>query len=224
MEAMILVETSLWCAVTSSQMGISSVSRECFRLMSIIQSHPAFPLPPYLSEADHHKRCAVLDKLGNPQAPIFGRFAAQKNIRNHVSLITYTPAQLLVFREGMSRFSKLTQQIEQPSLTKHTGHSVTGQAFGDQLYEWQNVLYMLAVSARPGMDEVLCTVPEHLLSLLPPPLQASKGWTEMVDHYIEEVMNLLFSENVSLRQSAQDALGNHVSFKLLPTLSSYFDK
>jgi neurofibromin 1 len=193
--------------------------------MGIIQRHPAFPLPSYLSEADLHKRYVVLESLGDPQVVIGGRHTVQKHIRNHVSLITaYTPAQLLAFREAMSRFSRLTQQIKQFSQSHPQDHSVDGRAFSDQLCEWQNVMYMVAVTARSGLDEEVNIVPEYLISLLPPPLQFSKGRAEMIDHFIEEVIRLLFSENITIRQSAKDTFGLEINVALLPKVVNYFHR
>lgn len=219
------MEFASWSCVTSSQIDIVTAAQRCICLLSIIEHNQAFPRRTHFSRADIARHAAVLETMGGPHLVIGGRNAIQKRIRQLVGMMTRpTPVHVMVFHETMARFSQLTQQVERSSQNQRKDYTTSEHMdAADQLQEWQNTMYMVAVGARLWMEEREDVFPEHITPLLPPSLQGPRRRPDIVHQFLEEVLRLLCSQNIVIRQSAKEALGNELNFKVVPTLFKHLN-
>ena len=221
---MSLVEFASWCCVTSPQIDIVTTAQRCIRLLGLMERNPAFPRPSYFSEEDFAERAAITESMGGPHLAIGGRISIQKRIRRMVVKNTHpTPVHLMVFHGIMARFWKLTGQVEHANQNQRKDHTISRQASTDQFHEWQNVMYLGAAGACEWMEAKEDVFPEHILPLLPPLFQGQRGRPDKINLFIEEVFRLLCSENITIRQSAKEALGTELNFMLMPRLFKYLD-
>jgi hypothetical protein len=221
-EASTFLELSLWCCVTSAQTDVLTTALQCIRLFSVVESHSAFPRPPHFSEVDMSTRAALLQSFAEPRMVIGGRLAMQKQIRRKVAAAPGpSPLHVMGFHWGMSRFLELTSRINYSGQTQRSDPS---NASNDQFYEWQNLLFLLTSSARSWLDEEMVVYPDYIISLLPSQLQNKPRRPGIVTEFIGEVVRLLWSDNLSIRQSARDAICNELSLALAPTMFTYLAK
>jgi hypothetical protein len=228
-----MAELSLWCTLTSSQMDISTTAQRCLRLLSIFERNPAVPPAPKMSAAEISKRRAVLEGLGDPQsefisrdrgleymfkfpaAIITGKVSFQKRIRKHVAMISRpSPIHMMVSQEVMFRWSRLTPRVEQRNLGMNKGITFLGSK--DELHEWQNNMCLLAAGGRSYLHDEMDPFSPILKPFLPQRLHVPRRQSDMIKQFILEVIRFLSSDNLTIRESAKETLGNELHPKLLP--------
>ena len=224
-----LVEHSLWCTVTTSQMDVSTIAQQCLRLLSIVERKSAESSAPDASAPDtaagDPKRRAMLEGLGDPQVVIVGRVALQKRIRKHVSMITVpTSTHLMAFKEIMFRWSKMTPRVDQPDSSGTGREDVKRPVSEDERHEWQNNMCFLASGWRCCQLEDLEPFPQFLVPLLPQRLHAPHQPSDMAKQFTTDVVELLTSESLKVREAAKEALGNELHTKLLPMFFELLDE
>jgi hypothetical protein len=164
-----------WCCVTSLRIDTVTTAQRCIRHLNTIDRHPALPRSPYFSESDLEKHAAVLERVGSWHLVIGGHVAIQKRLRQLVAMVPFPKyVHVTIFHVTMKRFLKLTRQVEHSSQNQQKDHTISGQASTDLVYEWQNIMNMMAVGGREWVDLKEAGFPEHISPLLPLPLEAQQ--------------------------------------------------
>lgn len=227
--AFAMAEIAFLVSLTSVDMKVSSLAAQCLRLIAQAERQPDAPLNAGLSEEDWAKRHRTYDQLGDPKTIILGRVGHQKRIRKLVrSMARPIPSHIAVWEECYLRWTTMTELAAR-------GEDVYGaspipdmtMSIEERRFQWQNLTLFLAAFGAA------CTGAEHDPSgltgiipskYLPDNMRMLRDPSELMANFIIQLIDMLLSSSVEIRDAARDALGAELSSRLHSRLIKHLDE
>ncbi|KAJ3719315.1 hypothetical protein C8R42DRAFT_777357 [Lentinula raphanica] len=224
---MILAEIALLVSLPSSDSIVSHTAAKGLRLIAHIESQTDAPSNPTITEEDKSKRYPVYDRMGDPKVLIVGRVAHQKRVRKLLRLMPYCSAvNVAVWQECYARFYNITEMVV-TAPDDATISSGRMESYQDKIAQWQNYALFLAVTAASSIQDnhdlsLLSTViPQRML---PDSIRTMRSPAPMINAFVNDLTGLLICEDVSVRDTAREALGVDLNARLHSKILKYFDE
>ncbi|KAJ3936091.1 MAG: hypothetical protein NXY57DRAFT_886591 [Lentinula lateritia] len=224
---MILAEIALLVSLPSADGNVSHTAAKGLRLIAHIESQADAPSNPTITEEDKSKRYPVYDRMGDPKVLVVGRVAHQKRVRKLLRLMPYCSAvNVAVWQECYARFSSLTETILNipDDVTIPIGR---GESYQDKVAQWQNFALFLAVTAASSIQDnhdlslLSSVIPQRIL---PDTMRTMQSPAPLISIFVNDLTALLIFEDVSIRDTAREALGVDLNARLHPKILKYFDE
>lgn len=159
-----------------------------------------------------------------------GRVARQKRLRVLLREVSYpTPASLITWKEVMRRWSVLTPLVARPLEEGTGGH----ESMDDNLAaQWDNYAGFLASLGGSCLGEAPSNLPVLPPGMLDPAFAVPEDVPRLIDSFIQEMVDLLVSDSVWMREKVKETLGLDLNVRLAgalfrqihAVLGDFFDK
>ncbi|GBC02045.1 hypothetical protein RclHR1_04420015, partial [Rhizophagus clarus] len=208
------------------------------------------PLPSQMTIVENWN---VYIELSNSPYIVPGRMAQQRRIRKLLRLMTRsTPGNIGAWEEAWNRWKKLTdiiaKQSDEPTPLSPIAHRrvvgflapvrahppvVVPDINESQTIEWHNYTgFLAALGGCCGHERLIPNngpifdIPSRRLSI-----PSSSDYIIKIEKFVQEMVSLLVSDTIFVRESVKEALGNELSprlyvvlFRHLESIVSRFDK
>ncbi|GAW06426.1 ras gtpase activator [Lentinula edodes] len=204
---MILAEIALLVSLPSADGNVSHTAAKGLRLIAHIESQADAPSNPTITEEDKSKRYPVYDRMGDPKVLVVGRVAHQKRVRKLLRLMPY-----------------YTILNIPDDVTIPIGR---GESYQDKVAQWQNFALFLAVTAASSIQDnhdlslLSSVIPQRIL---PDTMRTMQSPAPLISIFVNDLTALLIFEDVSIRDTAREALGVDLNARLHPKILKYFDE
>ncbi|CAO1638983.1 unnamed protein product [Sympodiomycopsis kandeliae] len=165
--------------------------------------------------------------MTDPSLLTTGRVARQKRIRALVRNITFPiPASLITWKECFRRWGRLTQMVTRPMAhAQDLNENVTSQ--------WHNYTGFLCALGGCCLGQVpRADVPALPQTMLDASLVIPEDVPQLIDTFIQEMVDLLVFDSIWVREKVKDTLGldlhvrlnGHLLRQIHAVLGDFFDK
>ncbi|KAI7872193.1 hypothetical protein BDF14DRAFT_1757760 [Spinellus fusiger] len=240
LQALVALEIALLVSLSSSNRAICSDAIRSFHHLCVETDLTAEHDTPQLNQITLFCNRSIYTKLSEEGKVFIGRKAQQKIIRKYMRMMTGdTPGVLAAWEETWKRWKVLTSSISRSedgfevnnerknsnSIRSNTTINMvllqgSMEPEYDKSAEWQNYTGFLAALGgcclSSGVDYDGKDIQRRTSFSSEPSVQADKFMRDMVD--------LLVSENVFIRESAKDILGHDLAPALYVLLFKYFEE
>ncbi|CDO69579.1 hypothetical protein BN946_scf184759.g19 [Trametes cinnabarina] len=233
--SLVLAEIALLVCLSSADGVVSLTACNCLRLLAQTERVPQAPRYPEGNEEEANKRHPIYEQLGDPKVSMIGRVGHQKRIRKLMRLITSpTSVHVAVWQELYFRWCALTEMTVRMTFDQTTdGFEIGTAPVGDKALtpedrqaQWQNLTLFLASFGAA------CTREQHdpsaLTKIIPPTIipdgcRVLRDPSELLGNFLTDLVNLLVSESLQVRDIAREALSNEASPRLYGRIIKQLD-
>ncbi|KDN38513.1 hypothetical protein K437DRAFT_22753 [Tilletiaria anomala UBC 951] len=194
---------------------------------SFAQGHDAFA-DVYSSQNPSKEWRDFYYKLAEDSSLFVGRIAQQKKVRSLLRTINSpSPASLAAWKEAYRRWAALTQVVARPLAAD------TSDTAQEKAAYWYNLSGFLSALGGACAIEDANLLPSTLQdTLLNPKLVNTNPPVPMIESFMQEMVDLLVSDSIWVREKVKETLGTDLSPRLNgillrqihAVLSDFFDK
>ncbi|KAI8388661.1 uncharacterized protein BYT42DRAFT_242275 [Radiomyces spectabilis] len=247
LQACVALEVALLVSLCSSDVDICTASLRCINYLCAETRLADEEGDPQLRQITLISNISIYEDLSSDNPMVFlGRKAQQKRIWKHLRMIVHsTPGNLAAWEEAWNRWSALTpllsrsnkkaieewvekngnkatrQRNRAPPPIAIIANKATTDINDEQSIAWHNYTGFLAALGGCCIDteEEGDTKRNKRSSRVLPASQPLL----MVDQYLREMVELLTSDNIFVRESVKDTLGGDLSPRLYPILFKHLE-
>ncbi|KAL7282669.1 hypothetical protein ACG7TL_004142 [Trametes sanguinea] len=233
--ALVLAEIACLVCLSSADGVVSLTACNCLRLLAQAERAPNSAPYPEGNEEEANKRHPVYEQLGDPKVSMIGRVGHQKRIRKLMRLITSpTAVHVAVWQELYFRWCALTEMTVRMTFDQTTDGFEVGTApvgeralsMEDRQAQWQNLTLFLsafgAACSREHHDPSALTkiIPAVVI---PDGCRVLRDPSELLGNFLTDIVNLLVSDGLQIRDIAREALSNEASPRLYGRIVKQLD-
>ncbi|OAD65239.1 hypothetical protein PHYBLDRAFT_85899, partial [Phycomyces blakesleeanus NRRL 1555(-)] len=226
LQAFVALEIALLVSLCSSDRHICSYAIRCLGYLCIEGELTMEEEEPQLNQITLLCNLPIYTDLADEDKVFIGRKAQQKSIRKYMRMITrHTPGNLAAWEEAWKRWKVLTQTVSRFS---EDGSEASNER---KHVEWQNYTGFLAAlggcclatDSDYGNDPAGRTRSLEQSQMNARRISAPSEPSILADKFMKDMVDLLVSENVFIREGVKDTLGNDLSPALYAILFRYLE-